>query len=83
MEFLAEYGVFLAKAITIVVAAMIIIGTIVSAGMRTKKGAAGHIEVTHLNHELEEMTDAIRSVALDKDVLKQELKNEKKQARAA
>ena len=81
MEFLAEYGVFLAKAITIVVAAMIIIGTIVSAGMRTKKGAAGHIEVTHLNHELEEMTDAIRSVALDKDVLKQELKNEKKQAK--
>ena len=56
---------------------MIIIGTIVSRWNAHQEGAAGHIEVTHLNHELEEMTDAIRSVALDKDVLKQELKNEK------
>lgn len=81
MEFLTEYGVFLAKVITVVVAILIIIGSIVSAGMRTRKGPAGHIEVTHLNQEIEEMTGAIRNIALDKDVLKQEVKNEKKQAK--
>ena len=81
MEFLTEYGIFLAKAITIVVAVMIIVGTIVSAGSRTRKGADGHIEVKHLNKELDAMTDAIKSVALDKEVLKQECKSQKKQCK--
>lgn len=81
MEFLTEYGVFLAKAVTIVAAVLIIIGSIVSAGMRTKKTPAGHIEVTHLNKELEAMTEAIKCVALDKDTLKQESKAKKKQAK--
>lgn len=79
MEFLSEYGIFLAKVVTLVVAALIIIGSLVSAGMRAKKGPAGHIEVAHLNKELEESTQAIRSVTLDKDVLKQEQKSQKKQ----
>ncbi len=79
MEFLTEYGVFLAKAVTIVVAIMIIVGTIVSAGTRSKKGPDGHIEVKHLNKELDAMTDAIKSVALDKAVLKTESKALKKQ----
>lgn len=81
MEFLTEYGVFLAKAATVVVAILIVIGAVVSAGMKTKKGPAGHIEVKHLNKEYEAMTDAIKSVALDKETLKQEGKTQKKQAK--
>lgn len=79
MEFLTEYGVFLAKAATIVVAILIVAGSIASLGARSKKAASGHIEVKHLNKELESMTDAIKSVTLDKEVLKQEHKALKKQ----
>lgn len=81
MEFLTEYGVFLAKAVTIVAAVLIIVGAVVSAGSRTRKGPDGHIEVKHLNKDLEAMTDAIKIVALDKEVLKQEHKAQKKQAK--
>jgi len=79
LEFLAEYGVFLAKTATLIVAMLIVIGAVVSAGMKSKKGPAGHIEVKHLNEQYETMTDAIKRVALGKEELKQENKVRKKQ----
>lgn len=87
MEFLAEYGIFLAKATTVVVAVLIIVGGIVSMGMRSKKaGPSGHIEVNHLNRELEEMTESLENMIFDKAVIKgarkahkKKLKQEKKE----
>jgi len=46
-EFFFDYGLFLLKAVTIVVAIIAVIGVSVTAGMRTRKATReGHIEVT-------------------------------------
>ena len=78
MEFLSEYGLFLAKAITIVVALAAIIGLLVSAGHRGKGTEKGHIEVTRLNDSYEEMQRALKEAVLDEHALKAEHKAEKK-----
>ncbi len=79
MEFLAEYGLFLAKAVTTVVAILIVVGGIISIGMRSKKtSATGHIEISHLNRELEEMTASLEEMILDKAVIKETRKAHKK-----
>ena len=53
MEFLTEYGLFLAKTITFVAAIVVIITVAVSVGGRNKKSDKGHIEVTKLNEHIE------------------------------
>ncbi|MDD9960208.1 MAG: protease SohB [Gammaproteobacteria bacterium] len=83
MEYLIEYGMFLAKAATIVVAIVIVVGTIAAAGSKQKKaGKKGFLKVTRLNDHLDEMRDAMRETVLDKDHLKLAHKEEKKQAKA-
>ncbi len=82
MEFLIEYGLFLAKAVTIVVAIGVVVGLLVSAGGREKKGAQGHIEVTYLNDEYDAMRDTLKESLLSEEELKAEHKAEKKTAKA-
>ncbi|MDD9894681.1 MAG: protease SohB, partial [Gammaproteobacteria bacterium] len=56
MEYLIDYGMFLAKAATIVVAIVIVVGTIAAAGSKQKKaGKKGFLKVTRLNYHLYEM----------------------------
>lgn len=79
MEFLTEYGLFLAKTLTFVVALVVLIGFVAAAGSKgRKKHDKGHIEVINLNDNFKDMADTLRSAALDKVTLKQEHKNEKK-----
>ena len=60
MEFLLEYGLFLAKSITVVVAFVVIVSAIAVASQRNKKeGTDGHIEVTTLNHRYEDWEDLL------------------------
>ena len=82
MEFLYEYGLFLAKAITFIIAIAIIVGIIVGAGQRSKKGAGGNIEVTFLNDHYKETQQALKEAILDEAVFKQEEKEAKKQQKA-
>ena len=71
MGYLIEYGMFLAKAITIVIAIVIIISAISSSGGRQRKpGKKGSLKVSRLNDHLEEMRDTLRHSVLDKDDLK-------------
>ncbi|MBT8147799.1 MAG: protease SohB [Gammaproteobacteria bacterium] len=80
MEYLIEYGMFLAKVATIVLALIIILGAVASAGNKQRKGAAkGHIKVTKLNEHIDEMLDSLKTAVLDKHSLKQEHKEKKKQ----
>jgi serine protease SohB len=79
MEFLSEYGLFLLKAITIVVAIVIVIGVAASAGR--KAGAEG-LEVESLNKKYKELGSALRKAVLHKDEQKKASKLEKKQAKA-
>ncbi len=71
MEFLTEYGLFLAKAITFVIAVFAIVSIVVSMGMRHKKSEKGHIDVTKLNEKFDEMRDILRDAMLDEEGLKE------------
>lgn len=81
MYFLAEYGLFLLKAITIVVAILIAAGSIASLAMRHKKTTKNRLEITHLNTQYEEMEKAIAAVTLTDIGLKQRTKADKKKAK--
>lgn len=78
MEFLAEYGMFLAKTVTFIVAVGIIIGLLVSVSARGKRTDKGHIEVNKLNEKFEEMRDILRDAMLDPEEYKLQEKAEKK-----
>jgi len=82
LEFLTEYGLFVAKVITLVVAFIVVLSALISAGSRGKRTSGsgrGTISIVRLNDELDDMRDAIRKTVLDKDQFKQEQKREKKQ----
>ncbi len=79
MEYLIEYGLFLAKAITIVLAIIILISAITSSGQKHARGGRkGSIRVTRLNEHFEEMRDTLREKVLNKHELKLLAKQEKK-----
>lgn len=81
MEFLTQYGLFLAKVITLVVAIIVVLSALIAAGTRGKRAAnagRGTISIVRLNDELDDMRDSIRKSVLDKDEFKQEQKLEKK-----
>ncbi len=79
MEFLYEYGLFLAKVATFVIAIGVVIGFIVSASSRGQKHEDdGYIEVTRLNDKFDDMADSIRHAVLDHEELKMEHKARKK-----
>ena len=82
MEYLTQYGMFLAKAVTIVVSIVIVVGSIAASGNRQRKtGKKGQIKVTHLNEHFDDMKDTLRYSVLAKDQLKQVHKDEKKKAK--
>ncbi|WP_323814749.1 protease SohB [Cellvibrio sp. NN19] len=78
MEFLAEYGLFLAKTLTFVVAIGVIVSLVVSMGGRNKKSDKGHIEVTKLNEKFDHLRDSLRDAMLDDEEYKEFEKAEKK-----
>jgi serine protease SohB len=79
LEFLTEYGLFLAKVVTIVVAIAIVIILVVATGYKTRRSDQGHIELKNLNENLKNATNTLRQSILPPEVLKQQLKEEKKE----
>ncbi|MES2605392.1 MAG: protease SohB [Pseudomonadota bacterium] len=84
MEFLSEYGLFLAKTLTLVLAFLFIVMIVVANATRQRPEAKpkGHITVLKLNDELEDMKEDIRHEILDEELLKIEAKEEKKKEKA-
>lgn len=78
MEFLYEYGLFLAKAVTLVLAILLAVGSIVGLASKQKQGK-GHLEISSLSERLEEIAEHARHMLLSKDEQKQ-FEKEKKQA---
>jgi len=77
LEFLFVYGLFLAKAITIVVAIVVVVGFIV--GMAAKqKQTSGNLEFESLSEHFDDIKSQAQHVLLDKDELKKAEKEEKK-----
>jgi serine protease SohB len=84
VEFLYEYGLFLLKAITLVAAVVIVVGVIVSAGMKQKTADSGTIEVNKINDRFDDMRKAMKLAIYDEEYVKKEEKaaeKEKKQAK--
>ncbi|MDH3952773.1 MAG: protease SohB, partial [Gammaproteobacteria bacterium] len=79
MEFLAEYGLFLLKVMTIVVAIVIIITAVAAAG---RKATQDGLEVENLNKKYRKTAAALRSAVMKKDERKKQAKEEKKQQKA-
>lgn len=83
MEFLFEYGLFLAKAITVLVAVLVVITAIVGAAQRQKDSEQGHIQVSKLNDALNGITQSLKSVVLHPEARKIDAKAEKKKNKAS
>ena len=84
MAFLAEYGMFLLKVMTIVVAIVIIIGT---ASAASRKAAQEGLEVESINKKYRHLASALRKAVLNKaeqkQVAKEEKQRDKEEAKAA
>ncbi len=86
MEFLFEYGLFLAKVATVVMAMAIIASIAVTVGQKNKQGTEkGHLEITPLNQQFEDMGEAMLLATMDQSAQKAEEKKlhkaKKKQAK--
>lgn len=80
MEWLAEYGLFAAKALTALVVVFIILVMVASLRGRQRRGE-GVLQVTRLNDQLANMTDRLGQAVLDKPALKALHKSRKQEAR--
>lgn len=79
IEFLAEYGLFLLKVVTVVVGIVVIIAVAASAG---RKNAAEGLEVEHLNKKHDELADSLKKVVSSKSERKSAAKEQKKKDKA-
>ena len=84
MEFLFEYGLFLAKTVTLALAVLFVVFMIAAIAARNRGAAkdTGSLHVTNLNDEIEDMKDELRHEVLDPDLLKAEDKAERKREKA-
>lgn len=82
VDFLSQYGLFLAKAVTILVCIVVALVFIMMISQKGQKSHRGHIEVTKLNHLLEDMEHSLRAGVLDHHDLKLFEKAEKAKAKA-
>jgi len=78
-EFLFQYGLFLAKTLTFIIAVLAVVGLTGALVARRREAREGHIEVKHLNDHLEQMQHEIEDAVLDEETVKHLIKEEKKQ----
>lgn len=82
LDLLLQYGLFLAKIVTVVIALLFIIITIANVGDRRRHhDEDGDIEVMRLNERFEHFANTLRMTVLDKNALKAYFKNEKEKAK--
>ncbi len=80
IEFFAEYGLFLLKAVTIVAAIVLVVGTVAAAGR--KAGMQEGLEIEHLNKKYQTLASALKQAVLKKADWKAHAKEEKEKAKA-
>jgi serine protease SohB len=83
VDFIFEYGMFLAKTITIVAGIGFFIISIITAGQKFKKqDKEGHIEIKSLNEKYKEVSDAMQANILSEFAYDEICKAEKKDQKA-
>lgn len=81
LHFIAEYGLFFAKIITVVIAILVIVGFI--AALSSKDKSKAKLKVKKLNCKFKELRKTLEQKILGKKELKQQAKVEKKSKKAA
>jgi len=80
LDFLLEYGLFLAKIVTFVIAVIILLSVIVGLSQKSKQSThKGHLEITPLNELYDEMSEAIKLAVMDESLHKAEAKKQQKE----
>jgi serine protease SohB len=80
LDFLYEYGLFLAKTVTFVLAFVAIV-TVIAASAIKQKHKKGELEITDLSEHFEEVEQEVIHALLNKEELKQKEKADKKIAK--
>ncbi|MBX2824235.1 MAG: protease SohB [Gammaproteobacteria bacterium] len=77
-EFFADYGLFLLKVLTFVVAIIVVVMVVGMAAARGRKAQAeGHIEIRKLNESMDELRESLKHTLMNPALLKQSLKEKK------
>ena len=82
MEFLAEYGFFLAKVVTIIVGSLLLLAGIMALASKEKEEHRNKITVKKINDNFKDMTETINKATMSKQELKAQHKEEKKNKKA-
>ncbi|SIT16351.1 inner membrane peptidase. Serine peptidase. MEROPS family S49 [Thalassolituus maritimus] len=83
MEFIADYGSFLLKTVTLVVAILVVAGGMIALGSRQKKsGSEGELKIRKLNEQLEDYKEQLENEINTEATLKQLEKDRKKEDKA-
>ena len=82
MEFLAEYGIFLLKALTIVVSIILVVAGVAAASGKQKSSHEGHISINKVNDDLDDYKEILEESLYDKDELKELEKARAKEEKA-
>ncbi len=81
-DFIANYGMFLAKTITLIVALLLAVGGILLLASHGRNSAKERLDIKKINDKYEEMATTVKAAILSKDELKKDLKNSKLQKKA-
>ena len=83
MEFFAEYAVFLAKTVTLVIAILVVLASFAALRSKGRRKSTGQLQVSKLNDFYKGLRERLEQTLLDKDQLKalrkSQSKSEKKQ----
>ena len=86
LEFIADYGLFLAKTVTLLIAIVVVIIVAVGMGQKNRPGDRGRIEMRNINEGIETVTRNLKQMTLNPEALKvaqkQQKKQDKKEAKA-
>lgn len=77
MEFLYEYGLFLLKAATVVIAILVVVGASMGMSGKQRTSGKGELEISHISQKLKEAEIVARSMILSKDEFKEWKKQQK------
>jgi len=79
IEIIAQYGLFLAESVTVLIVVLVIVSGVFSAAGRPKKEVKGRLEVRYLNDEYDALKSTLEDSVLDKAHLKKMVKENKKE----
>ncbi len=82
MTYLAEYGLFLAKIATIVVAIICVLMTFVAVAIRNRQPSGEQIDIKKINDRYRDMAEAVEMSTLSPTHAKKKQKEQKKQRKA-